>query len=548
MKCIRKIGLCLFLLSPLFGLSQEKNYELGNVLVRIYDDATIEDLMSELEASQPNWNFHVDKRVSKHLKIYQIGFDANIEHDDVIRLCSSQEGVRYAHNNFYVELRNTPNDAFYGSQWQYENTGQSGGTVDADLDADSAWTMTTGGLTVFGDTIVVCVIDDGIDTAHVDFGNNLWVNRDEIPGNLIDDDGNGYVDDYRGWNVYNVPADDDVSGSGWHGTPVAGIVGAKGNNSIGVSGVNWDVKLMIIVGGGSSNTLSYVLESYEYPLQQRMRYNRTNGDSGAFVVATNASWGEDFGDPASAPSWCDMYDTLGMHGILNCGSTINGNYDVDVVGDLPTACPSEYMIAVTNMDDTDNKVPGAGYGATTIDLGSYGAGTYTTALNNNYGGFGGTSGATPHVTGAIALAYSLACSRLMELSLDEPDSLARIMKDLLFASVQPNTSLAGITTTGGRLNLHYYMEAVESECNGNTGISENEEKIELFPNPASTSLRIIGIEEIVSLTIYDRVGKEIHVKWTNDGEVDVEWLPAGLYVVKISDASGKKHHLQFIKT
>src|SRR5690606_27888318 len=142
-----------------------------------------------------------------------------------------------------------------------------------------------------GDTIVVAIIDDGINPNHPDIQGNLWNNRHEIAGNGIDDDLNGYVDDVLGWNTYSTPMNDNITGGSWgggHGTPVAGIVGAKGDNNVGVAGVNWNVKLMIIVGGGDQ---ADALTAYGYVLASRKQYNETNGEKGAFIVSTNASWG-----------------------------------------------------------------------------------------------------------------------------------------------------------------------------------------------------------------------------------------------------------------
>ena len=143
-----------------------------------------------------------------------------------------------------------------------------GGTVGADIDADSAWAISTGGLTALGDTIVVCVIDGGIDLNHDDLTPNRWINYAEIPNNGIDDDNNGFVDDRLGWNTG--AGNDNISGSS-HGTAVAGIIGAKGDNGTGVAGVNWDVKLMIVRGG--SGVESEVLEAYTYPLNLRKKYD-----------------------------------------------------------------------------------------------------------------------------------------------------------------------------------------------------------------------------------------------------------------------------------
>ncbi|NRA52321.1 MAG: S8 family serine peptidase, partial [Phaeodactylibacter sp.] len=346
------------------------------------------------------------------------------------------------------------------SQWQYINPGGGNCVEGADIDADLAWDITTGGLNALGDDIVVCIVDDGLDPNHQDFGDNVWVNVAEIPDNGIDDDNNGFIDDYAGWNTGS--DNDDIDEFNGHGTPVAGIVGAQGNNGIGVAGVNWDVKLMIVVGG--SGVESEVLEAYSFPLAHRMRYNETGGEEGSFVVATNSSWGVNFGQPSDAPLWCAFYDTLGVHGILNAGATINGNQDVDEVGDLPTGCASDFMISVTNLNCTGNKVTGAGFGLETIDLGAPGQGTWTAAEGNTYGGFGGTSGATPHVAGGIALLYSAPCAQLTQLSLDDPEAAARLVRQAILDGVKPNPSLEGITVTGGTLNLFNSLQSLLQNC------------------------------------------------------------------------------------
>jgi len=462
--------LSILLLICLVGIVQISNaqtpsakWKTGEVLLQLDPSYSVEQLEADLQLYQgKRTQFNLVKHIVPHSNIWHARFShEQVRTSTMLQHIRKHSAVRIAQYNHILSKRDTlPNDALIQQQWQYVNDGSNGGVVDADIDADQAWEITTGGLTSLGDTIVVCVIDDGIDTNHDDFDDNIWINHAETPDNGIDDDNNGFIDDYYGWNAYD---DDDNIDGGWHGTPVAGIVGAQGNNGNGVTGVNWDVKLMIVVGGGDE---AAALAAYAYPLALRKRYNETNGAEGAFVVATNASWGVDFGQPADAPLWCAMYDTLGAYGVLNAGATINGNVNVDVDGDLPTGCASEYLISVTNMDRTDNKVPDAGYGAVTIDLGAFGADTYTTSVSNTYGGFGGTSGATPHVAGAIALLYSSDCNNFAELARNAPATAASLVKSYILNGGDPNVSLQGITTSGNRLNLFTSLQLLGNDCGG----------------------------------------------------------------------------------
>lgn len=429
--------------------------------MQITPDAAISGVLAQLkQKAGKSAQVALYDNPSAELQIYRLRFDATaISHEQMLTLTRSLPQVRLAQNNHIIRQRLTPNDPQFAQQWQYINAGGSGGVVDADIDIDSAWDITTGGVTPLGDTIVVCIVDDGIDLTHQDILPNLWRNIHEIPNNNIDDDGNGYVDDVQGWNAYN--NNNNIAGGG-HGTAVAGIVGAKGNNGIGVAGVNWDVKLMIVEGGGDE---AESIAAYTYALRMRRLYNQTGGARGAYVVATNSSWGTDNLQAADAPLWCAFYDTLGAAGIISVGATANRNVNVDVAGDMPTSCRSPYLITVTNLRRNDQKEFSAGYGATTIHLGAYGTDTYTTDIGNAYAAFGGTSGATPHVTGTVALIYAAPCVRLASQAQADAAGTALMVKDFILQGVTPNTSLNGITTTNGRLNTHNaLMLAMQSGC------------------------------------------------------------------------------------
>lgn len=458
--------LSMWLLCSVMVIAQA-NYLPGEFIVQIKPNKDVNEVVRHFQTfNGKTTKLRVKKKLVPTLNIYLLSFDfTKITQPRLLDAMFKHTSVNIIQNNHITQHRATiPNDPQFNNQWQYINTGASGGVVNADLDAELAWDITTGGVTALGDTIVVCVVDDGLDLTHTDFASNRWFNYAEIPGNGIDDDGNGYTDDYRGWNTDNNT--DDIAGGffgGFHGTPVAGIVGAKGNNAIGVSGVNWNVKLMIVVGGSGNEADN--IAAYSYPLTMRTRYNETNGAQGAFVVATNSSWGTDFGQPADAPLWCAMYDEMGAQGILSAGATANVNVNVDIQGDLPTACPSDYLISVTNLRRNDVKVTSAGYGITTIDLGAYGEDTWTVAKPNNYAGFGGTSGATPHVAGAVALLYSAPCYQLAALARTNPAEAALLVKQFILDGTTPNASLAGITVTGGRLNMHNALQlAMSIDC------------------------------------------------------------------------------------
>ncbi|MEZ4925604.1 MAG: S8 family serine peptidase [Saprospiraceae bacterium] len=400
------------------------------------------------------------KQISTSMNIWQLQLDDSA--DELVDWLSRQPEVLSVQKNHIIQNRDKllPNDPLFFQQWQYLNNGSNGGVPDADLNADQAWEISTGGLSASGDTIVVAVIDGGINRTHIDLVQNLWVNRMEIPGDGIDNDGNGYVDDYKGWNVFS--QNDNIQGiSTTHGTPVSGIIGASGNNGTGVSGVNWTIKIMFVAGGNSE---AEILAAYDYIIKARKRYNDTHGASGAFIVAANCSWGIDYGMPSDSPLWCEAFEKLGEVGIISVAATANNPVNVDLSGDLPTTCPSDYLLAVTSLNNQDLKSPNAAWGAQNIDLGAYGDGIFTTSPNSQYGSYSGTSFAAPHVAGAIGLLYSTPCSELIALAKYKPALAALRAKELVLESVKPNPSLENACLSGGRLDLYNLLFQFESDC------------------------------------------------------------------------------------
>ena len=397
-------------------------------------------------AAKSNTGIMPKRQLSKRLNIWLFEINDNKElREDKMRRLNANADVRVIQNNHTnITLREAiPDDPFFGQQW-----------APAIMNLPQAWEeFTTGGVTATGDTIVVAVIDGGADWTHEDL--NCWENAHEIPNNGIDDDGNGYIDDFHGWNAYN---HNGYVGSNNHGTHVSGIIGAVGNNGKGVCGVNWNVKVMPI--GGSSSNESIVVEAYSYVLEMRARYNETDGEEGAFIVATNSSFGVDYGNPDDYPIWCSMYDEMGNVGILSCGAGPNMNVNVDVVGDVPSACPGNYLIGITNTTSDDVKYTGAGYGINNIDIGAPGTSIYSTLPNNNYGNMTGTSMATPQVSGTIALMYAALPEEMMIACKNDPANFCLSVRHHLLNGADHLPSLDGLVAAGRRLNAYGAIESV----------------------------------------------------------------------------------------
>ncbi len=422
----------------------------GDILVMLTPEGRAQSIAEDLRTLDgvPS-GLRVDHEVSGPMRIWLLKFDASsMAQDRMLSAIKRHPMVMMAQNDHPVTFRQIPNDTQYGQQWHHPNIGSPG-----------AWDVSTGGTTATGDEIVVCIIE-GANLLHTDLAANRWLNTAEIPGNGIDDDGNGYVDDHRGWNP---PNNNDNVYSGSHGTNVAGMIGAVGNNGIGVAGANWNVKMMVVTVGSLSQ--ANVIASYTYPLLMRRRYNDSNGAQGAFVVATNASWGIDNANPNNYPLWCAIYDTLGTEGILNCGATANNNVNVDVVGDMPTACPSPFMVSVTATNSSNNRTF-SGYGANTIDVGAPGEAVRTTSGSTGYTTTSGTSFASPLTAGVIGLLYSAPCPSLMGLVQSDPMAGAMYVRQKLFQGVDIVGNLAGQTVTGGRINANNSMQLIMSECGG----------------------------------------------------------------------------------
>ncbi|MBD78470.1 MAG: hypothetical protein CL840_06090 [Crocinitomicaceae bacterium] len=516
----------------LFSFAQETHIP-GQVIAKI-EDGKIDQFVTQVNTSFPNLSVSFVETISTSTDLYLFSYDqSNIIHreDEVLQIFSEFPSCRYAqwnHNN--MESRsNKPNDPSYEVQWNLK-----------DIDAESAWSITTGGMTKDSQRIVVAVIDKSFQINHGDLKDLYWKNKHEIPNNQIDDDQNGFVDDYDGWNFY-----DDTNHiyprQGNHGTMVTGMVGASTNNLIDIASVNWDVEIMPILG--SSTSEAFVLKSYDYVLEMRKRYNRTNGDSGAYVVATNSSFGVNNGKPQNFPAWCDMFDTMGKEGIINVGAGPNSSIDIDVKGDIPCTCPSDYLIGVTRTDRAE-KLNGGGYGKINMDLGAPGVDVISTNSVNSVQIGTGTSFAAPMVSGAVALMYSVVPKDTLSKYKNSPDKLALLVRELLLTKgTKEVPTLVNKSTTGGILNLYRSVLAAMDSTDINIGVvpvENSDYRLKVFPNPAEQQL-FIEIDEYDGLTwdmeiisLNGTIVRFQHNLLVDKQKVDIQDLQDGIYMLKLN--------------
>jgi subtilisin family serine protease len=456
-------------------------------------------LIIQLEKGQsPNGLFPQEKSKSAALRLLSSALNIHYlpagSAEEARRLHDYLEknpAVQYVSYDQNIEFRLDPNDDRYDRQWSLPR-----------IEAPAVWGLAQGGRTANGDEIVIAVIDSGFDIQHPDLAPNIWNNNGEIAGDNLDNDQNGLVDDLHGWDFVDETADLQVD---WHGHSVAGIAGARGNNGIGVAGVSWEVKLMLF----SVRRVSDVIGAFDYILDQRRKYNESRGQSGAFVVTVNTSLGLNNSFCDSQPSWRDIYDQLGAQGVLSVASPPNSNIDVDVEGDIPTTCPSDFLLTVLRTNEEDQKDPRSGYGTTSIDLGVPGNNIYTTDLNDGYHPFSGTSASSPHLSGAIALLYSLPCPTLADQALANPAVTALLIKSAVLNGVDLFDELEAYSVTGGRLNVKNSADILLENCEIT---EESVQLVNLWPNPADDFIRIsyqLQATETGRLLIYNALGQEV---------------------------------------
>jgi thermitase len=315
------------------------------------------------------------------------------------------------------------NDEMFARQWSLKNIGQDGGLPDADIKAMNAWVKTTG-----SDKVIVAVLDSGVDYTHPDLVHNMWIRPDNVPQYV--DDELGAFNDKRGFNATN-RWDDPMDDNG-HGTHCAGIIGAEGDNNLGIAGINWHVKIMplkFLSSNGSGSTKD-AIEAINYVIDRKKK--------GVNVRVISASWGS----TQNSRALRDVIKKAGDEGIFFVAAAGNNGDNSDVRPHYPAGYYDlKNVIPVAALDRNDQLASFSNYGAKSVFIAAPGKEILSTWLNGEFREASGTSMATPEVSGVIALILSV-----------NPKITVEEMRDKLANSVDKLPSLEGKVVTGGRIN------------------------------------------------------------------------------------------------
>lgn len=416
---------------PLLRIEEDHRrgtHEQGERRWMVADHLMVKRRAGFTEAQFLDWVQGMGLTIRRHLPgsdIYLIGlpsgslagFDAMLH-----KLNGDNLPVDYAEPDPLRFAASTPNDPLFPIQWALHNAGQTGGAPDVDVDAPEAWATTRG-----NGSLVVAVLDSGLDVTHPDLQPNLWVNTAETPSNGQDDDWDGFVDNVNGWNFYHDSK--DLADYVGHGTHCAGVVGAVGNNAAGVSGIAPSVKLMPlrVMSSGGEVITSDAVAAMNHAVAKR-------------VFLTSNSYG---GTMSSKTEKAAIDSAMGQGILVVCAA--GNDYpakNIDSARLYPAAYASANIISVAATTDMDARAVFSNYGPTNVDLGAPGVGILSTLPGGKYGYESGTSMACPLVAGACVLVKAA-----------HPTLGWSDIKSAILNGVDPAPALQGKVKTGGRLNV-----------------------------------------------------------------------------------------------
>jgi subtilisin family serine protease len=413
-------------------LAQEPEFVPGELLVQFKSGASDPDLNEALAKVNGKAEEHIQTPLMKKMgKEGLFRIKVNKELHEAAKILKHDERIEFVEPNYILRGGLASNDPFYTGTHLW---GLYGDTTYPKNVYGSQVAETWAAGSIGHKKIHVGIIDEGVQIRHPDLVNNIWRNQaDPIDG--VDNDGNGYVDDYNGWGFYNNDNSVYDSTADSHGTHVAGTIGARGGNGVGVAGMNWYVTMIPVkflgVDGGTTDD---AIKAMDYLTDLKLR-------KGIDLVATNNSWG----GGGYSQALKDAIGRAGAQNILVVAAAGNGGSDglgdsTDLYPQLPGAYDNANIISVAAIDRYGALASFSNFGAASVDIGAPGVSIYSTVPSSAYASYSGTSMATPHVTGALALMAARNSARGVAL------------KNLLLSKAIPTPSLAGKTLTGARLN------------------------------------------------------------------------------------------------
>ncbi|MDM5314933.1 S8 family serine peptidase [Fictibacillus sp. b24] len=413
------------------GISKEDaalGYKKGELLVKFKPNKSIQSLGTLAKDKGLKLNKVLDRKTGLQLIKFE---DKKGSMKDMIRQLKANPAVEYAEPN-YILKPSAVTDPYYNNLWGLKNTGQSilgvPGKFGIDIKAEAAWAKSKGST-----SLVVGIIDTGMDINHPDLKDNVWKNPGETPNDGIDNDKNGYIDDVNGWNFFD--NNNDVYYSAYeddHGTHVAGTIAGRANTT-GVIGIAPNVKVMPLkfLGPGGGYTSDAILA---------INYAKGKG-----IKITNNSWGG--GSYSQA-----LYDAIKNSNSLFVAAAGNDGYNSDSSPSYPAAYDAANILSVAAIDNTGNLAYFSNYGVKSVDVAAPGVSILSTLPENSYDYYDGTSMAAPHVTGTAALVVST-----------NPSFTTAQVKDRIMGSVTKLSSLTNKVVTGGLINAGVATGAVDSD-------------------------------------------------------------------------------------
>jgi subtilisin family serine protease len=414
------------------ALSETRSFGSPEVLVKFKSGVSDE----AIEALTARLHDRVEDRIENAGGVEAIDDLDNADAASIVAEYSKLPEVEYAEPNFEINLEESegplvpvlPHDPQFGDQWALSNSGQKGGTKGADISATLAWATTTG-----TDKLVVAVLDTGVDYTHEDLAANMWARPDSLAP--YHDAELGTIDDLNGFNAVD-NASDPMDDNG-HGTHCAGIIGAEGENDLGIAGVNWKVQIMPLkfMGAGGSGTTKDAIEAINYVIDRKK--------AGVNVRIISASWGSTQRSRSLEAVIRKAYE----NDILFVAAAGNSSVDNDRTPHFPSSYDVPNVISVAALDRHDQLASFSNYGVKSVAIAAPGVDILSTWLGNEYEEKSGTSMATPVVSGVAALVLA-----------ENPRMSVDDLRKKLLASTDPIVALKGKTVTGGRINAAKAME------------------------------------------------------------------------------------------